>query len=176
MTQHLTPEQLMDYLHSALSPGEDASIHAHLADCAHCRDEYAAEVSLTESLRKQAVLEERELPGGVKAAIWNEIRSARPSPAARLAALWRPALALPLAAALALAVYFGSGVLHRQTPAGTTIEAAYYLQDHAALNNTVPFGDHTGANPAALENPSAAFADQTIVNVGAAAYVADASR
>lgn len=176
MTQHLTAEQLIDYLHDALSPGEDASIHAHLDDCGHCRDEYAAEVFLTESLRKQAVLEERELPGGVKAAIWSEIRNARPSPAARLAALWRPALALPLAAALAFAVYFGSGMLHRQTPSGPTIEAAYYLQDHAALNNAVPFGDHTGANPAALESPSTAFADQTAVNVRPAAYMADASR
>ena len=176
MTQHLTAEQLVDYLHNALSPGEDASIHAHLDDCARCRDEYAAEVSLTESLRKQALLEEREMPGAVKAAIWSEIRSARPSPMSRLAAFWRPAVALPLAAALALAVYFGPGMLNRQTAVGPSIEAAYYLQDHAALNNTVPFGDRTGANPAALENPSPAFADQTTVNAQPARYMADASR
>ena len=176
MTQHLTIEKLIDYIHNALSPGEDALIHAHLDDCRHCRYEYAAEVSLSESLRKQAVLEERELPGSVKAAIWHEVRNARPSTVSRLAALWRPALALPLAAALALAVFFGPGVLHRQAPIAPSIEAAYYLQDHAALNNTVPFGDRTGANAAALENPSAAFADQTAVNARPAVYMADANR
>ncbi|MDQ6823592.1 MAG: zf-HC2 domain-containing protein [Candidatus Eremiobacteraeota bacterium] len=175
MTQHLTTEQLVDYVHSALSPGEDASIHAHLDDCGHCRDDYAAEVSLTEALRKQAILEERELPGVVKAAIWSEIRNARPSPISRLAALWRPAIALPLAAVLALAVYFGPGVLHRQAQDSPSIEAAYYLQDHAALNNTVPFGDRTGANPAALENPSPVFAEQTAVIARPAISMADAS-
>lgn len=164
MKQHLTTEQLIDYIHSALSPAEDASVYAHLETCDECRAEYQAETAIGEMLRSQARAEEREMPSTIKAAIWNEIRNAQPTTAERLRAWFRPAFALPVAAALVIAAYFGTATLHRgQTP--TTIEAAYYLQDHDAMNGTVPFGDRTGANPAVLQDENAVFADETAVAV-----------
>jgi len=162
--QHLTTEQLIDYIHSALSPAEDASVYAHLETCDICRAEYETETAVGEVLRAQARAEERELPSTVKAAIWNEIRNAQPTASDRLRAWFRPAFALPVAAAIAIAAYFGNAALHNGQPA-TTIEAAYYLQDHDAMNGTVPFGDRTGANPEVLQNENAVFADETAVTV-----------
>ncbi|MGZ3498597.1 MAG: anti-sigma factor family protein [Vulcanimicrobiaceae bacterium] len=172
MMQHLKTETLIDYIHDALEPDEDAFVHAHLDDCAQCRDEYAAEVALTELLKKQAALEEREMPSSIKAAIWDEIRNARPSPVRRLFAFLRPAVALPVAAAIVLAAYFG---LHsHQGAAPPTIDAAYLLQDHAAMNSTVPFDDRNGANPATLDGEYANSTDEAAVAVPAI-YTADAS-
>ncbi|MBV9270402.1 MAG: zf-HC2 domain-containing protein [Candidatus Eremiobacteraeota bacterium] len=162
-TQHLTTGQLIDYVHSALSPAEDAFVYAHLETCQACRAEYEAETAVGEMLRAQARAEERELPSTVKAAIWNKIRSAQPTTAERLRAWFRPAFALPVAAALVIAAYFGSASLHRGI--APAIEAAYYLQDHDAMNGTVPFGDRTGANPAVLQNENSVFADETAVTV-----------
>ncbi|HEY8314467.1 MAG TPA: zf-HC2 domain-containing protein [Candidatus Baltobacteraceae bacterium] len=174
MMQHLTNPQLIDYIHGALAPEEDASVHAHLESCALCREEYATEVALTELLRKQAALEERDMPSTVKAAIWQQIRDARPSPATRILAWLRPAIAIPVAAAIVLAAYFG---LHsQQASAAPTIDAAYLLQDHAAMNSTVPFGDRSGADAAELQSGSSGSADETAVNVQPAIYTADAGR
>jgi len=49
------------------------------------------------------------------------------------------------------------------------------LQDHAAMNNTVPFSDHTSPNPVDLEAAAAVDTQQTAVNVEAASYTADAN-
>lgn len=170
--KHLRYDDLTDYLHAALPPERDAEIYAHLEQCAPCRSAYDAEVSLTEALRAHAGAEERELPGAVKAEIWNRIRAAQPSPLARFGALWRPAIAVPVAAAIALAAYFGTTYVG---PHGApSIAAAYYLQDHAALGSTVPFSDRT-LNPVDLENESAAATQQTAVRVDVPAYTADAN-
>ncbi|HEY8296630.1 MAG TPA: anti-sigma factor [Candidatus Baltobacteraceae bacterium] len=172
--QHATTDQLIDYIHGALAPEEDAFVHTHIDTCGACREEYASEVSLTELLRTHAAAEEREMPSTIKAAIWQQIRDAAPSPAQRVIAWMRPAIALPIAAAIVLAAYFG---LHTQpVSAAPMIDAAYLLQDHAAMNSTVPFGDRTGANPATLEGQSSASGDQTAVNVEPVAYTADANR
>lgn len=172
--QHLTTEKLIDYIHNALEPREDAFVHAHLDDCAQCRDEYGAEVALTELLQRQAALEEREMPSSIKAAIWEEIRNAQPSPVQRILAFLRPAVAVPLAAAIVLAAYFG---LHtHQGAAAPTIDAAYLLQDHAAMNSTVPFDDRTSADPATLEGEYASSNDEAAITVDPAIYTADASR
>ncbi|MDQ2664107.1 MAG: zf-HC2 domain-containing protein [Candidatus Eremiobacteraeota bacterium] len=173
--KHLTNENIIDYIHDALTPEMDASAHAHLDECASCRDAYASEVALTEAFRAQARLEEREMPSLVKAAIWSAIREARPSWRTRFAAWMRPALALPIAALLIAAAYFGPGLRHTQDNGAPAIEAAYYLQDHAAMSATVPFGERAGANSSQLENQTAVYADETAVNVGAALYTADAS-
>ena len=172
MTQHLTNETLQDYIHSDLSPQEDAQVYTHLEQCADCRAEYDAENTIGESLRVYAAQTERELPATLKAAIWSEIRSARRSFWSQIAASFRPAMALPLAAVLAAGVYFG--VTNMGAPASPTIEAAYYLQDHAAMNDTTPFSDRSAA-PANLESAAVPVHDQQSVAIEATAYTADAS-
>lgn len=175
MMQHLTNDNLIDYVHNALPPEADAAAHAHIDACAACRDEYTAEVALTEALRAHARAEERELPSMVKAAIWSAIRDARPTWRQHLTAWLRPAIALPVAALLAAALYFGPALRPGHTTPAPAIEAAYYLQDHASMNATVPFGERAGATSGALENQSAVYADETAVNVGPAVYTADVS-
>ncbi len=173
MMQHLNNDTLTDYMHGALSPPDDAAAYAHIEACEACRREFAAEAALTELLRSTAAREERELPPTVKAAIWSRIRAARPSAMSRFAALFRPALAVPAAVVLALAAYFGTQYLG---PGGApTIEASYYLQDHAALDGTMPFSDHSSVNPADLENAASVDTQRTAVDVNAALYTADAS-
>jgi anti-sigma factor (TIGR02949 family) len=138
---HLTVERLVDYLHGELSPQEDAAVHAHLAECRECSEARDAETSLSELLRAHARTEERELPAGVVARIWDAIDNARaPSPWQRLLAAMRPAIALPAAAALALALYFARTLPHGML--GTPkIDAAYYVENHAALTATTPFAE-----------------------------------
>lgn len=173
MTQHLTNEKLIDYMHGALSPQEDAAVHAHMETCALCRAEYDAEVALSEVLRAQARREEREMPSTLKAEIWQRVREEQPSPAVRFFGWFRPAFALPLAAAIALAAYFGPSIFGGN--GAPTIEAAYYLQDHAALNSTIPFSDRGSANPVDLQTAAVSTNDQTAVNVDTATYTADAT-
>ncbi len=170
--QHLSTTQLIDYIHGQLRPQDDALVHTHLDECALCREDYSAEIALTEMLRNQAALEERDLPPMLKAQIWSKIRAEQPTAIQRLVAFMRPAYALPIAAVVLLIAFFGPGYLHPQPAAAPSIDAAYYLQDHAAMNSTVPFGDHSGANPAALEE-TALKTDETAVN--GVFYTADAN-
>jgi predicted anti-sigma-YlaC factor YlaD len=173
MMQHLTNENLVDYVHGELSPADDASVYTHIEGCEPCRAEYQAEIALNEALRAHAKQEERELPSAVKAEIWKRVREAEPSVWSRPLQWLRPAVAVPLAAVLALAAYFGTTYI---APHGApSIEASYYLQDHAAMNGTVPFNDHTSANPVDLENAAAVDTQQTAVNIQAASYTADAN-
>ncbi len=173
MMQHLTNDFLLDYVHGELSPADDASVYAHIEQCQACRMEYEAEVALGEMLRAQAARDERELPSAVKAEIWQRVRDGKASPLDRAFAWLRPGIAIPAAAALAIAAYFGSTYM---APRGVpSIEASYYLQDHAAMNSTIPFSDHTSANPVDLETAAAVDTQQTAVNVEAASYTADAN-
>jgi predicted anti-sigma-YlaC factor YlaD len=153
MTEHLANQTLIDYMHAGLAPEQDAHVYAHIESCAACRSDYDAELALTDMLRTYATRETRELPSSVKAEIWERIRAARPSPLRNLADWLRPAVTLPVAAALALGIYFGTSYLGPHGAA--SIDAAYYLQDHAALNSTVPFSDRATASAADLESSSA---------------------
>ena len=171
--QHPTTEQLIDYMHSALSPESDAFVYAHLEDCALCRSAHAAEVRLTEMLRGQAALEELELPPMLKASIWQAVRQAEPGTAQRLRAWLRPAYAIPVAAALLFGAFFAPMYLHSRSNEPTSIDAAYYLLDHAAMNSTIPFGDHSGASSSEFEMSSTV--DQTAVNSVPVVYTTDAS-
>lgn len=171
MMQHLTNGTLLDYIHGALSPQEDAAVYSHMELCELCREEHSAEVALSEALRAHAAATELELPATLKAAIWSRIRSAEPSAWNRFAARFRPAIALPVAAALALGLYFGATSVTKH--GGPTIEAAYYLQDHAALNATVPFNDRS-VTPMDLEAATGTNA-QTPVAIEATVYTADAA-
>jgi anti-sigma factor RsiW len=148
MNAHLNQELLIDYLHGELAPGEDAALQQHLDSCAACRARYQEEVELSEALRGYARATERELPAGVRNAVWAAIESGErtPSLVQRVNAWLRPAVALPIAAALVLAAYLGfSSNAHH----GTTIDAAYYLDDHAAVTSAVPFNEGSTV-PAAL--------------------------
>jgi anti-sigma factor RsiW len=139
MNSHLNQEQLIDYLHDELAPGEDAVVLLHLERCDPCRARYEEEASLSEQLRRFARVSERELPQGVRASVFAAIEesAAQPGWAARLAGWLRPAIAIPVAAAVVIAAFAGyDSATHR---ARTTIDAAYYLDDHAALTSAVPF-------------------------------------
>lgn len=172
MTQHLTNETLQDYIHGALPPQDDAAVYSHLEQCEQCRAEHDAESIIGEQLRVYAAQTERELPATLKAAIWSEIRSARPSFWSRVAASFRPAVALPVAAVLAVGIYFG--VTNIGAPGSPAIEAAYYLQDHAEMNDTTPFSDRN-VTPSSLETSALPATDQQSVAIEADTYTADAS-
>lgn len=170
MTEHLNNAILIDYMHAALAPEQDAEVFAHLEACKDCRAAYDSELALTDMLRTFAAADQRELPSSVKAEIWERIRSARPSAVTNLTNWFRPAIALPVAAALAVAVYFGTSYLGPQRTA--SIDAAYYLQDHAALDSTVPFSDRVTANSADLESNASKAPNAVAVT---ASYTADAN-
>ncbi len=170
MTEHLNNQILIDYMHAGLGPEEDARVYAHLEACSGCRAEYDAELALTDLVRSFAASDTRELPSSVKAEIWERIRAARPSPWGTWANWLRPAVSLPVAAALALAAYFGTSYLgpHGAAP----IDAGYYLQDHAALQSTVPFSDRATASAADLESSRLRAPGAVAL---AASYTADAN-
>jgi predicted anti-sigma-YlaC factor YlaD len=170
MTEHLNNQILIDYMHAGLDTEADARAYAHLEACRGCRAEYDAELALSDLLRTYAASNTRELPSAVKAEVWERIRAARPSPWGNWANWLRPAVSLPVAAALALAAYFGTAYL---APHGTApIDAAYYLQDHAAMDSTVPFNDRVTASAADLESATPKAPDTVAVT---ASYTADAN-
>ncbi|MGD0967811.1 MAG: anti-sigma factor [Candidatus Aquilonibacter sp.] len=141
MNSHLNQEQLVDYLHGELAPGEDASVLLHLESCDPCRVRYEEEASLSEQLRSFARVSERDLPPGVRASIFGAIEASAGEVGwtARLAGWLRPAIAIPVAAAVLIVAFAGyDSAAHR---ARTTIDAAYYLDDHAALTSAVPFNE-----------------------------------
>lgn len=149
MNAHPNQEQLIDYLHGELAPGEDAALLLHLDSCAACRALFQHEVELSESLRAYARATEREMPAGVRNAVWAAIESGERAPSwpQRALALLHPAVAFPIAAVLVLAAFIGYGSSVHQN--GTTIDAAYYLDDHAAVTSAVPFNEGNTV-PAAL--------------------------
>lgn len=152
MNAHPNQEQLIDYLHGELAPGEDAALLQHLESCATCRARYHDEVELSESLRAYARLSERELPAGVRNAVLATIESGERAPtwSQRVAAWLRPAVYVPVAAALVLAAFIGYGSSAHHN--ATTIDATYYLEDHAAVTSAVPFNEGNTV-PTALYTP-----------------------
>jgi len=140
MNAHPNHELLIDYLHGELAPGEDAAFLLHLDECATCRARYQEEVSLSESLREYARATEREFPVGIRAAVLDAIETGadRPTLLERLASVFKPAIAVPIAAALVLAAFLGFGSTAHRNP---TIDAGYYLEDHAAVTSAVPFNE-----------------------------------
>ena len=173
MKEHLKNEDLVDFLHEALSPEEDAAIYAHLETCAPCRKEHDFEAALGEAVQVYAVNTERELPSSVKAEIWERIRSAKPSALSHLAGWFRPAVAVPIAAAIALGAYFG--VTSLGSPGVAPIDAAYYLQDHAAMTTVVPFSDRSEVSPSALQNEASTQSQNSLANIVTASFMADAA-
>jgi anti-sigma factor RsiW len=148
MNAHPNHDLLIDYLHGELAPGEDAALLLHLDSCTSCHARYRDEVELSESLRAYARASEREFPAGVRNAIWAAIESGERAPSwtQRIAGWLHPAVAFPIAAVLVLAAFLGFGSSARHS---TTIDAAYYLDDHAAVTSAVPFSQGNPV-PAAL--------------------------
>jgi hypothetical protein len=140
---------------------------AHLATCTTCHALCDEQTQLTESLHTYGTLTERELPAGVVARIWDAVETPNaPTFIEALAAWFRPVVALPIAAVLALALYVG--IAHpRFTGAGVAvIDAAYYIDDHAALTGTVPFSEGNVVPPS-LENDETGADQHWVASTGA---------
>ena len=157
--KHYTDDDIIDYLHHQVSDAIDAQIHAHLALCGDCRDRFDAEASLSDLLRSSARATERELPPMLLAQVWAQIRSARPSLLDRVRAFVSPAFAVPMAAALALLLYFGVPVLRsEQASSSPTVAAAYYFEEHAAEALQNPLSDHLSTSSALASGSDAPVA------------------
>jgi anti-sigma factor RsiW len=177
MTTHYDRETLIDYLHGALTPQADATVFAHLQACAPCNTVYDEEAALGEALRTAARAEELELPSLVKARVWDAVRHESPSWIQRLSGGWAPRIAVPVAAVLVLAAYFGPIVRHPQ-PAVAGVNASYFLDEHNAQTQQNPFGP--GASPAvyttdAQDHGSAASSAASYIDTADAATLDDAS-
>jgi anti-sigma factor RsiW len=138
---HLETDELIDYIHGELEAIDDAEVHAHLQSCGTCRSEYERETRLSELL-KEAMREAVELPPSVRARIWQSVRAQGDPPFIRLLSFFRPVIAVPVAAAVAIAIYFSSPLAHR-APTGPTVDASYYFEQHAAEAIGNPLGDRS---------------------------------
>jgi anti-sigma factor RsiW len=168
---HITDDELIDYLHDEVDDAVGARLHAHMAVCRACAERYDAEASLTEMLRAAVTADEREMPSIVKARVWAKIRDAQPSLLDRIRAFVTPAVAVPLAAALALLMYLGVPVIRGDRATGSpTVAAAYYFEEHAALGLENPLADHVNTNAAlAYGNNGAAASSAPLIDAAAAA-------
>lgn len=159
---HLSTEELADYLHGELLAPREAAVRAHIMSCPTCEQARAQEASLIEALRAHARRAERELPESVIANIRAAVAQQPPTFWDRLRLALRPAVLLPSAAAVALALYFGFTAMHG-TARATTIEPAYYIDNHAAMTATAPFSDEAPVPPM-LTSENAPFADERPVD------------
>jgi predicted anti-sigma-YlaC factor YlaD len=148
---HYDADTLADYLHGELAPEQDAAVHAHLEGCGDCRALHADTAALRDWIRTAARAEERELPPGVTASIWAEVRAPRPTVAARLRGWWGALVAVPVAAAIAVAFAFGLPALQSST-APAAVAVSYYLEQHAAQTAGNPFADRSALTLTALEH------------------------
>jgi anti-sigma factor RsiW len=152
---HYNDDILDDYLHGELGPERDAAIHAHLEKCTPCCARFEQAASVRDLLRASVLAEEREFHSIIKARVWEVIRNAPPPPsfADRLRTLWRPMIAVPVAAAIAIFAYMGVPVVHGTTaPAG--VAATYLLEEHAAVASENPLADRGLIVPASVVDGS----------------------
>src|SRR5260370_36758006 len=141
MNTHYDQDLLIDYLHGALDPSTDAAVFSHLEVCAECRAARDLEAAIADALRTAARAEALELPSTVKAHVWEAVRRRKPTLLDRLRSPWGPAIAVPIAAPIALAAYFGTPLLRgRGTPPGSP--ARYDVDQHNAQPTQNPLG-HT---------------------------------
>jgi anti-sigma factor RsiW len=172
--KHFTNDELIDYLHNEVSDAVDARIHAHLAQCRDCSARYEAEATAREALRAAARASELELPSIVKAGVWAAIRAAEPTLLERVRAFISPALAVPLAAGLALLMYFGVPVIRaNHAGASPTVAAAYYFEEHAAEGLENPLADHVNTNATLALGRTTAGASSSLIDAANAATLDD---
>jgi predicted anti-sigma-YlaC factor YlaD len=138
MNTHYDRNTLIDYLHGALEPATDAAVFAHLEGCGECRAARTEETVIADALRAFAREAELELPSMVKARVWDAVRHAKPTLLDRLRSRWAPAIAVPVAAALALAAYLGTPIVRHSGATG--VAASYYLDEHNAEATQNPLG------------------------------------
>ncbi len=144
MSDHLSTETLIDYLHGELDPASDSRAHQHVAACAACAAELDRERSLGDLLRAAAGRDERELPPLVKARIWEAVRAESSRPPSWFVALLRPVVALPVAAAAAAAfAFYFAGPLSPSPHGAPAIEASYYLERHEAQQLQNPLSERS---------------------------------
>ncbi|HEY5349777.1 MAG TPA: hypothetical protein VIJ64_08590 [Candidatus Lustribacter sp.] len=148
---HYNADTLDDYLHGAFGPERDATIHAHLETCVPCRALYDEAATVRDWLRAAARADEREFPSMIKARVWEAIRTT-PMPMSfsdRLRAWWRPMIAVPVAAAIAVFAYVGVPGIHGiGQPSG--VAATYLLEEHAAVASDNPLADRGLIVPASV--------------------------
>jgi len=137
---HPSIERIVEYLHGELSPAEDAAIYAHLASCPECDGKRTEELAITEALRGYAHATERDMPPGLATRIRSVAMQAQHGAWERFVAGFRPVVMVPVAAALAVAIYIGYDSWHHAA-APTSIQAASYVNNHAAMAASAPFGD-----------------------------------
>jgi hypothetical protein len=173
--KHITDADLIDYLNDEINDdGRDAQIHAHLAVCGDCCARYDAEAAVGELLRAAARSEELEFPSIIKARVWAAIRDAEPTPLERLRAFITPAIAVPLAAALALMMYFAVPVVRgERATASPTVAAAYYFEEHAAEGLENPLADHVNTNAILAQGHASAGASAPLIEAADAATLDD---
>lgn len=150
--EHPTAEQLNDYVHGELPEQQDAQVHAHLASCAPCTEAHEMEARLGEVLREHARANERDLPPGFAARIVDAAIASDPQPAPwweTFGRLLRPAIAVPALAAVALAAYVTISATNQGSVQTATIDAATYIDNHAALATDMPFAE-TSSVPTAF--------------------------
>lgn len=150
---HYNADTLDDYIHRALGPERDATIHAHLETCRDCRALYDELAAVRDWVRSAARAEELEFPSIIKARVWERVREQplQPSFAERLRALWRPMIAVPVAAVIAGFVYLGIPGIHVGHGGGVPgIAATYLLEEHAALASDNPLADRGLIVPASV--------------------------
>jgi anti-sigma factor RsiW len=150
MSDHLSAETLIDYLHGELDPGSDSLVHQHVAACGACAGELDRERALGDALRSAAALDERELPPMLKARIWEAVRAEAPRPrlVGWVSTLLRPFVALPLAAAAAAAfAFYFAGPLSPSAHGAPAIEASYYIERHEAQQLQNPLAERSMPAP-----------------------------
>ena len=166
MNPHYSSDSLSDYLHRALSPAADSAVLAHLDACDDCRLRFDDEAAIGDALRSAARADEREFPSMVKARVWDAVRHEQPSLLDRLRSRWAPAIAVPVAAAVALIAYFGTPIL--QSAAPPTVTASYYLDEHNAQTTQSPLGPSVSPAVYTTESTGSASAASYIDTADAA--------
>jgi predicted anti-sigma-YlaC factor YlaD len=150
MTDHLPHGQLVDYLHGALPPGEDALVFSHLSACTACTAELEAESALSEALKSAAASEELDFPPYLAGRIREYARSESRGPARPAWAPFRFAFAIPLAGAVFAGLLILPAIQRNSTP---RIAASYYLLQHAS--GSALLGDRSTHSTFLIEESSA---------------------
>lgn len=145
MTTHYDLDTILDYINGELDPRADAKVFAHLERCTACRAMHDEEVAFGDALRAGARASELELPPVVRARVWDAVRHQPPTLLERLRSRWGPAIAVPIAAAVALGAYFGAPIFRGPSPA-PGIAASFFLDEHNAEATQNPLGP--GVTPA----------------------------
>jgi predicted anti-sigma-YlaC factor YlaD len=171
--KHFTDDDLIDYLHGEVSDVLDARIHGHLARCSDCSARYDAEASVGEMLRASALADERAFPPLIRAQVWAAIRAEQPTPLERIRAFVSPLVAVPLAAALALLMYFSVPIIRGDRAAAPTVAAAYYFEEHAAQGLENPLADHVNTSATLALGHSSAAASSPLIDAADAATLDD---